>query len=68
MPKLGDFLEIHGWNIDVGSGRVLAHLLGIARAGDNDANRGVSNAKSDGRLAEIFYRSVNEEFQLICFS
>ena len=65
-PEIGDLLKICGGNIDIRSGGVFAHLLGVTRAGDHDADRGMSDTKGDCRLAEIFYRPVNQEMKLVC--
>src|SRR5919108_318767 len=63
-PEIGDFLEIRPWNVDVRSGRVFAHLFGVARAGNHDVYCGVGDAKGDSRLGQRFDGTVNQEAEL----
>src|SRR5581483_9523440 len=53
-PELGDSGQIFGRDLDLRSGGVLAHLRGVARAGDHDADRGMSDAEGDGGLGQGF--------------
>src|SRR5687768_15819202 len=63
-PEIRGLLKIRWLDFDVRSRGVLAHLLGVARAGDHDAYRGVGDAKSDGRLPKRLDRTVNQETKL----
>ena len=66
-PEIGDFGEIRWRNFDIRAGGVLAHLRSVARPGNHDADRRVSETESQGCLSERLHRAMDQKTKLVGF-